>query len=66
MKSFKVVETLKVTFDKENGAVITTKTAYFNSKTQTVINNNDVNLDLSNSIQEILNKIQCWISKGSV
>jgi len=39
------------------------KPAYFNSQPKIVINLNDIELSLAN--QEILNKIQSWISEGS-
>ena len=50
-------------FNKFDGDVTITKTAYFKSKT--VINENDINLDLLDSSQEIKNKIPGWISEGS-
>ena len=66
MKGLKFVETLRVTFEKETGheeRVI--KTAYFNSKPQTTTNDTQIELDLSLSKQQILNKIAVWISEGS-
>ena len=66
MKGLKFAETLRVTFEKETGheeRVI--KTAYFNSKPQTITNDTQIELALSLSKQEILNKIAVWISEGS-
>ena len=66
MKGLKFAETLKVTFEKETGheeRVI--KTAYFNSQPQTITNDTQIELALSLSKQEILNKIAQWISEGS-
>ena len=57
MKGFKFVEILRMVFNKFDGDVTITKTAYFKSKTKTVINENDINLDLLDSSQEIKNKI---------
>ena len=54
MKGFKFVEILRMVFNKFDGDVTT---AYFKSKTKTVINENDINLDLLDSSQEIKNKI---------
>lgn len=65
MKGFKFVEILRMVFNKFEGDVTITKTAYFKSKTKTVINENDINLDLLDSSQEIKNKIPGWISEGS-
>ena len=72
MKGFKFIETLEVTFVK----IITTdsinkttkriyKTAFFNSKAKTITKANDIEHELSMSRQEILNKIEKWISEGS-
>ena len=36
MKGLKFIETLKVTFEKTTGDIIISKTAYFNSKAQTI------------------------------
>ena len=62
----KVVETLKVTFEKQITEDDTTiKTAYFNSKTFTIINENEINNELQLSGQQIINMIAQWISEGS-
>ena len=66
MKGLKFAETLRVTFEKETGheeRVI--KTAYFNSKPQTITNDTQIELALSLSKQEIFNNIAVWISEGS-
>ena len=65
LKGYKYVETLKVVFKKklENG--ITTKTAFFNSKTKTLINAMEINDVLQSSREEIVKAIAQWISEGS-
>ena len=65
MKGLKYVETLKVTFEKISADVIVEKSAYFNSKAQTIINNTEINEALQMSKQNILNQISQWISEGS-
>ena len=65
MKGFKFVETLQVTFMKFSSGGIVTKTAYFNSKAQTIINHTEIHGALQMSKQTILNKIAQWISEGS-
>lgn len=42
MKSFKFIQTLKVTFMKKFGDLTITKTTYFNSKAQTIINQTEI------------------------
>ena len=64
-KGFKCVETLQVTFTKLSSDEIVIKTAYFNSKAQTVINHIEIHEALQMSKQNILNKITQWISEGS-
>ena len=64
-KGLKFVEILKVTFNKVSNNEIISKTAYFNSKAQTLINNNDITESLNLSEQYILNFISIWISEGS-
>ena len=61
----KYVETLKVTFEKISADVIVEKSAYFNSTSQTIINQMEINEALQMSKQNILNKIAQWISEGS-
>ena len=65
MKGFKFVETLQVTFTKFSSDEIVTKTVYFNSKAQTIINHTEIHGALQMSKQTILNKIAQWISEGS-
>lgn len=53
------IETLKVTFKKQlKEDKITFKTAFFNSKTQTIININEIKVSITNSSQQILNGFQ--------
>ena len=65
MKGLKFVETLIVTFKKLANDEIVYKTAYFNSKPQTIINNIEIPEALQLSKQQILNMIAQWVSKGS-
>ena len=65
MKGLKFVETLKVTFKKSANDKIVHKTAYFNSKPQTIINNVEIFNSFEASKQQILNIIAQWISEGS-
>ena len=64
-KGLKVVETLKVTFTKMSGEELIYKSAYFNSKPQTIINNTEIHGSLQLSEQQILNLVAQWISEGS-
>ena len=65
MKGLKFVETLMVTLKKLAKDEIVYKTAYFNSKPQTIINNIETPEALQLSKQQILNMIAQWISEGS-
>ena len=65
LKGFKYIETLKMTFEKQLGGEIITKTVYFNSKTNTLINENEINEVLQTSRQELMKAIGQWISEGS-
>ena len=65
MKGLKFVETIKVTFKKVSNDGTLEKTAYFNSKPQTIINNAEIPEALQLSKQQILNMIAQWISEGS-
>ena len=71
MKGFKFIETLKVTFRKDNidsetrKHLSTYKTAFFNSKAKTITKANDIEHELSLSRQEILKRIDQWVSEGS-
>ena len=65
LKGFKYIETLKITFEKKQGDGTTTKTAYFNSKTKTLINAMEINEVLQTSREELIKAIAQWISEGS-
>ena len=65
MKGIKFNETLKVTFWKPQDDGWIYKTAYFNSKPQTIINDININEALQLTKQQILNFIAQWISEGS-
>ena len=65
MIGLKFNETLKVTFLKPQDDGWIYKTAYFNSKPQTVINNVSINEALQLTKQQILNFVAQWISEGS-
>ena len=60
MKGLEFVETLRVTFKKLVKDEIEYKTAYFNSKAQTIINNVEIPEALQSSKQQILNMIAQW------
>ena len=70
MKGFKFIETLEVTFEKDNidsktgKRVSIYKTAFFNGKAKTITKANDIEHELSMSRQEILNVIDKWVSEG--
>jgi len=65
MKGLKFNETLKITFEKQNGDKLIEKEAYFNAKPQTVTNEIDIEKLLQITQQQIVNMIQQWISEGS-
>ena len=65
MNGIKFNETLKVTFWKPQDDGWIYKTAYFNSKPQTIINDININEALQLTKQQILNFIAQWISEGS-
>ena len=69
IKGFKFNESLKLTLSKDlilKGSVTTiTSIVYFNSKTQIVMNNNEIKENLDKSMYEIYHKFQKWISDGS-
>ena len=65
MKGLKFVETLRVTFKKMVKDKTEYKTAHFNSKPQTIINNVEIPEALQSSKQQILNMIAQWVSEGS-
>ena len=65
MKGLKFIESLKITLWKPQDDGWIYKTAYFNSKPQTIINDNSINEALQLTKQQILNFIAIWISEGS-
>ena len=65
LKGFKYIETLKVTFEKKQGNGITTKTAFFNSKTKTLINAMEINEVLQSSREELVKATAQWLLEGS-
>ena len=65
MKGLKFIETLKVTFSKAKDDGLIYKSAFFNSKPQTIINNFGIYETLQSTKQQILNFVAQWISEGS-
>ena len=65
MKGLKFIETLMVAFKKFVNSEIVYQTAYFNSKPQTITNDEQINEALQLSKEQILNIIAQWISKSS-
>ena len=65
MKGLKFILTLKIKFSKMTGDDIIYKTAFFNSKAQTIINDLEIPESLKLSEQQILNFVAQWISEGS-
>ena len=65
MKGLKFVQTVKIAFIKPTQENIHVKDVYFNSKSYTVINNNDIEGNIKLSIEEIVNKAAVWLSEGS-
>ena len=65
MKGLKFNETLKIKFEKQNGDELIEENAYLNAEKQTVTNEAEIEELLQITQQQILNKIQKWISKGS-
>ena len=65
MKGLKFNETLKIMFEKLNGDELIKEPAYLNAEKQTVTNETEIEELLQITQQQILNKIQKWISKGS-
>ena len=65
MKGLKFNETLKIKFEKQNGNELIEENAYLNAEKQTVTNDAEIAELLQITQQQILNKIQKWISKGS-
>ena len=65
MKGLKFNETLKISFEKYNGAELIKNKSYFNAKLKTVTNEIEIDNFLQITQQQIVNKIPRWISKGS-
>ena len=65
MKGLKFIETLKVTFSKAQDDGLIYKSAYFNSKAQTIINDISIYESLQLTKQQILNFVASWISESS-
>ena len=65
MKGLKFTETLKIMFEKQKGDELIEKEAYFNAKPQTVTNEIEIAELLQITQQQIVNKIQQWVSEGS-
>ena len=65
MKGLKFNEVLKITFKKQVGDEPIEKTAYFNGKVQLVTNEIEIAESLQITQEQIVNKIQQWISEGS-
>ena len=65
MKGFKFNEVLKITFEKQKGDELIEKTAYFNGKVQTIINDKEIVISVLKLQNQIINKIQQWVSEGS-
>ena len=65
MKGLKFNEVLKITFKKQVGDEPIEKTAYFNGKVQLVTNEIEIVESLQITQEQIVNRIQQWISEGS-
>ena len=65
MKGLKFVQTLRVTFKKMVKDKTEYKTAHFNSKPKTIINNTEIPEALQSTKQQILNMTAQWVSEGS-
>ena len=65
MKGLKFIEVLKITFEKQKGDELIEEKPYFITKKQTLTNEVEITNFLETTQQEILNKIDRWISKGS-
>ena len=65
MKGLKFNEVLKITFEKQKGDELIEEKPYFNTKKQTLTNEVEIKNFLETTQQEIVNKIERWISKGS-
>ena len=65
MKGLKFNEVLKITFEKQKGNELIEEKPYFNTKKQTLTNEVEITNFLETTQQQIVNKIEQWISKGS-
>ena len=65
MKGLKFNEVLKITFKKQVGDEPIEKTAYFNGKVQTLTNEIEIAESLQITQEQIINRVQQWISEGS-
>ena len=65
MRGLKFNEVLKITFKKQVGDESIEKTAYFNGKVQIVTNEIEIAESLQITQEQIVNRIQQWISEGS-
>ena len=65
MKGLKATITLKITFEKQKEGEVITKTAFFNSKTNVILNKDNVSEMQQNASNQIINKIGNWLSEGS-
>ena len=65
MKGLKFNEVLKITFKKQVGDEPIEKTAYFNGKVQLMTNEIEIVESLQITQEQIINRIQQWISEGS-
>ena len=65
MKGLKFNEVLKITFEKQKGDELIEEKPYFITKKQTLTNEVEITNFLETTQQEIVNKIERWISKGS-
>ena len=65
MKGLKFNEVLKITFKKQVGDEPIEKTAYFNGKVQLMTNEIEIAESLQITQEQIINRIQQWISEGS-
>ena len=55
MKGLKATVTLKITFEKQKEGEVITKTAFFNSKTNVILNKDDVSEMQQNASNQIIN-----------
>ena len=63
LKDTMILAFASINSNKKKSSII--KTAYFNSKTKTIINENEISGVLQSSRQELLKAVAQWISEGS-